>query len=205
MEAVHFIGKEIVRFHHYLPAILMALDLPLPKQGLRPRLAPVRRQSSDVQVQRASGRPGDLCDRYGVDAIRYFLLGNSPSAPTVFFFTRSLDRPHHYDRPRILGNLLSRTTAMVQKYFWRLHSRPASGRGSGSRPGAGNLPARALWESMDGFQFSNALAEVWKPIARSKQIYRSDYALGLRQGSDKAPRLAAVLYNLCECHGSSLF
>ena len=198
---VHFIGKEIVRFHTIIwPAILMALDLPLPKQVYGHGWLLFGDGSKMSKSKGNVVDPVILCDRYGVDAIRYFLLREIPFGADGLFTNEALINRINYDLANDLGNLLSRTTAMVQKYFGG--SIPAQRQAEDLDQ---DLVAMATAlrgryeESMDGFQFSNALAEVWKLIARSNKYIDETMPRALGKAPDKAPRLAAVLYNLCEC------
>jgi len=199
---VQLVGKDIVRFHSIIwPIMLMALDLPLPKKVFAHGWLQIN--GDKMSKSKAAGAniidPVILCGRYGTDAIRYFVLREVPFGADGNFSNEALVNRINSDLANDLGNLVSRTTAMADRYFGGLLPE-----GDEPEPIDGELAdlAAATYREygglMDKLLFSNALAEVWKLISRANKYIDETMPWILAKDESKKLRLATVLKNLCE-------
>lgn len=196
---IHLVGKEIVRFHTIIwPAMLMALDLPLPKKVLGHGWLILE----GGKMSKSKGNVVDpvvLCERYGVDAIRYFLLRDIPFGSDGAFSNEALITRINSDLANDLGNLVSRTVAMVHKYFGgTIPAERAAGEFDGDLIALAQGTKAKVEAYADEMQFSLALAELWALISRTNKYIDETAPWVLAKEEANRARLAAVMYNLCE-------
>lgn len=197
---IHLMAKEIVRFHTIIwPVLLMALDLPLPKRVFAHGWILMK----DGKMSKSKGNvvdPHVLIDRYGLDAVRYYLLRELPFGSDGVFTPEAFIDRTNFDLANDLGNLVNRTIAMINKYFdgellgykGQLHEKDAELESLA-------LETKAKYdEAMENLQFSVALQEIWKLISRTNKYIDETTPWILAKDETETELLESVMYHLLE-------
>ncbi|MCU9615301.1 methionine--tRNA ligase [Caldibacillus lycopersici] len=197
---VHLVGKEIVRFHTiYWPIMLMALNLPLPKKVFAHGWLLMK----DGKMSKSKGNvvdPVTLIDRYGLDALRYYLLREVPFGADGVFTPEGFVERINFDLANDLGNLLNRTVAMISQYFGGTIPtyKDTTSEYEKALVSANEEGVRQYEEAMEKMEFSVALTSVWQIISRANKFIDETMPWKLAKDEENQEELASVLAHLAE-------
>ena len=196
---VHIIGKDILRFHTiYWPIMLMALGEPLPKQVFgHPWLL-----SGNDKMSKSRGNviyADDLCNRFGVDAVRYYLLSEMPHAQDGTITYETIIERFNSDLANTLGNLVNRTVAMSNKYFDGVIQSPDAVEDIDNELKEMALSTLGeVTKLLDTYKVSDALSKIFDLAKRCNKYIDETMPWALAKDEEKKDRLGTVLYNLIE-------
>ncbi|KMJ56740.1 methionyl-tRNA synthetase [Bacillus sp. LL01] len=197
---VHLVGKEIVRFHTiYWPIMLMALDLPLPKKVFAHGWLLMK----DGKMSKSKGNvvdPVTLIDRYGLDALRYYLLREVPFGADGVFTPEGFVERVNFDLANDLGNLLNRTVAMIDKYFDG-EVPVYNGKVTEFDQTLSVLAENTVQQyenAMENMEFSVALSSIWQLVSRTNKYIDETQPWVLAKSEDTKEQLASVMAHLAE-------
>jgi methionyl-tRNA synthetase len=197
---VHLMSKEIVRFHTiYWPIMLMALGLPLPKKVFAHGWLLMK----DGKMSKSKGNvvdPVTLIERYGLDALRYYLLREVPFGADGTFTPEGFVERLNFDLANDLGNLLNRFVAMADKYFAGVLPEyvPNATAFDQGLVDAAQLAVNKVEEAMEKMEFSVALSSIWQLIGRANKYIDETLPWNIAKEEDRKAELGSVMYHLAE-------